>query len=215
MEKILDKSEPSKAWLPAGSATFLAIIIVIVLVIQVFPLSRNWAIGLSIVLVIAGLVVAPLTIKGWLDWRLFRDTAVESTGIVVHRFHEQHEDSYGGGMTHVYFLVVEFTNGQTSVNLKERVDGARYAATQEGSSLTVRFAPSRPELAIFQWAPQPQPLTRPRPPVTARTRARTQTQPGQPFSGLMSPKPVLISENALTQGIGVETPGNEFRGLFE
>ncbi len=210
----MDRKGPSEAWLPGGSATFLAIIIAIVLVIEVFPLSHNWTIGLSIVLVIAGLVVASLTIQGWLDWRLFRDTAVESTGIVVRRIHEQHKDSYGD-MTDVYFLVVEFMNGQTSVKLKEGVDGARYAATQEGSPLTVRFAPSRPELAIFQWAPQPQHLSRPGPPEPARTQPGTQTQPGQPLPGLISPNPVLFSKNVLTLDIGVEAPGNEFRGLFE
>ena len=143
----MDRKEPSKAWLPVGSAAFLGIIIAIVLINMVFPLSRNWTIGLSIVLVIAGLVVVALTSKGWLDWRLFRDTAVESTGTVVRRIHEQHEDSYSGGMTHEYFRVVEFKNGQTSVKLKERVDEYHYAATLEGTSLVVRFAPGRPELA--------------------------------------------------------------------
>ena len=91
MGKILDKKEPSKAWLPGESATFLAIIIAIVLVIAVFSLTRNWTIGLTIVLVIAALAVAPLTVKGWLDWRLFRDTAIDSSGIVVQRIHEQHQ----------------------------------------------------------------------------------------------------------------------------
>ncbi len=150
MEKILDKSEPSEAWLPCGSATFLAIIILIVLVIQVFPLSYNWTIGLSIVLVIAGLVIAPLTINGWLNWRLFRDTAIDSSGIVVQRIHEQHQGDYGG-TTHEYFLVVEFKNGQNFVRLKERMDETGYVATVQGTPLLVRFAPSKPELARFQW----------------------------------------------------------------
>ena len=150
MVKILDKNEPSKVWLPTGSATLLAIILVIVLVIQVFPLPRNWTIGLSIVLVIAGLVVALLTMKGWLDWRLFRDTAVESSGKVVQRIQEEHEGSYGG-VSHVYFLVVHFMNGETTVRLKAGVNETRFAATREGSSVVVRFAPSRPRVARIQW----------------------------------------------------------------
>ena len=83
MEKMLDKNEPGEARLPAGSATFLAIVIGIVLIAWVFPLSRDWTIGLSILLVITGVVVALITIQGWLDWRLFRDTAVESFGALV------------------------------------------------------------------------------------------------------------------------------------
>ena len=150
MEKILDKSEPSEAWLPGGSATFLAIIIVIVLVIQVFPLSRNWTIGLSNLLAIAGLVIAPLTINGWLNWRLFRDTAIESSGKVVQRIHEEHEGSYGG-TSHEYYVVVQFTNGQGSVKLKARVNETPYAAKLEGTSLLVRFAPGRPQLARIKW----------------------------------------------------------------
>ena len=150
MVKILDKSEPSEAWLPCGSATFLAIIILIVLVIQVFPLSYNWTIGLSIVLVIAGLVIAPLTINGWLNWRLFRDTAIESSGKVVQRIHEEHEGGYGG-TSHEYFFVVQFTNGQGSVKLKARVNETRYAATREGASVVVRFAPGRPQVAKIKW----------------------------------------------------------------
>ena len=150
MGKILDKKEPSKAWLSGGSATFLAITIAIVLVIAVFSLSRNWTIGLTIVLVIAALVVTPLTVKGWLDWRLFRDTAIDSSGIVVQRIHEQHQGDYGG-TTHEYFLVVEFKNGQNLVRLKERVDETGYVATLQWTPLLVSFAPSKPELARFQW----------------------------------------------------------------
>ncbi len=150
MEKILDKSEPSEAWLPGGSATFLAIIIAIVLINMVFPLSRNWTVGLSWVLAIAGLVIVPLTINGWLNWRLFRDTAIESSGKVVQRIHEEHKGGYGG-TDHEYFFVVQFTNGQGPVKLKARVNETRYAATREGSSVVVRFAPSRPRVARIKW----------------------------------------------------------------
>ena len=120
------------------------------LVTVVFPLSQDWTLGLSMVLVIAAMVVAPLTIKGWLDWRLFRDTAIESSGKVVQRIHEEHEGGYGE-TSHEYFFVVQFTNGQGSVKLKARVNETRYAATREGASVVVRFAPSRPQVARIKW----------------------------------------------------------------
>ena len=146
------RTGPSQAWLPVGSITLLLIITAIILVTGVFALSRNWTIGLSIGLVMLGLVVALVTISGWRDWRLFRDTAVETPGEVVQRIHEQHEGDYGG-TTHEYFLVVRFMNGKTPIRLKERVDETTYAKTREGSSLVVRYAPSKPRLARFQWVP--------------------------------------------------------------
>ena len=150
LEDIVEKTEPSAAWLPFGSAAALAAIVTLVLVITVFPLSLNWTIGLSIALVIAILVIVSLTIAGWSDWRLFSETSVESKGTVVQRVDKQTKDEYDH-ITHVYFLVVEYIWGQESLKLKERVDKERYAATDEGMSLVVRFAPNKPELAIFDW----------------------------------------------------------------
>lgn len=152
LEKIRNKTEPSEESLPCGSVALLAIIVAIILIAAVFPLSRNWIIGLTIVLVILGLVVVFATVSGWQDWRLFRDTAIEATGTVVQRTHKQHKDSYGD-LTHEYLLVVEFMNDRTSVRLKETINETRYNTTPQGTSLVVRFVPSRPELAIFQWDP--------------------------------------------------------------
>ena len=110
----MDRKEPSEAWLPGGSATFLAIIIAIVLINMVFPLSRNWTIGLSIVLVIAGLVVVALTSKGWLDWRLFRDTA-EGESVHAHG-HLDYLKAVGDPAT-------DSPIGSTDMNLKSAVAG--------------------------------------------------------------------------------------------
>ena len=150
LENIVEKNEPSAAWLPFGSAAALAAIVTLVLVITVFPLSLNWTIGLSIALVIAILVIVSLTISGWSDWRLFSETSVEAMGTVIRRVHQQTKDEYDH-ITHVYVLVVEFIWGGQPLKLKERVDKERYAATNEGRSLVVRFAQNKPELAIFDW----------------------------------------------------------------
>lgn len=151
LENILEKTEPSAAWLPLGSAISLVAIGSLVLVNTAFPLSQNWTIGLSITLLIAITVTFGLTMAGWSDWRLFSQTSVEVMGTVVQRVHKQTKDEYDH-TTHKYFLVVEFTWGQQSLKLKEQVDKKRYNTTAEGRSLLVHFAPNKPELAIFDWA---------------------------------------------------------------
>ena len=147
--QIQYRTAPSGLWLPCGSATLLAIISGIALIVA-SSISRGWTSGLSIVLAILGLVVALVTINGWQDWRLFRDTAVQSPGKLIQRIHKEEKDSYGD-TTHRYFLVVQFMNGETTVKLRVEVDKTRHSKTREGSTLIVRFAPSKPELALFPW----------------------------------------------------------------
>jgi len=150
LENISDKTEPSAAWLPLGSAVSLAAIVTLVLVNTAFPLSQNWTIGLSIAILILIAVTVGLTIAGWSDWRLFSETSVEAKGTVDQRVDHQEKDEYDH-ITHKYFLVVEFNWSQQSLKLKEQVDKRRYNTTAEGRSLVVRFAPNKPELAIFDW----------------------------------------------------------------
>ena len=144
-----DRSEPGGWGLAGGSITLLGIIGAIVLITAVFSLSLGWTIGLNIGLVIVGLVFAGATIEGWRDRRLFRDTAVVVPGKIFQRMHEQHEDSYRE-VSHEYYLLVEFMNGRRPIRLKWRVNEARYQVMCHGSSVAVRFAPSKPELARFE-----------------------------------------------------------------
>lgn len=108
---------------------------------------------------IVGLMVALATIKGWRDWRLFRDTAVESSGKAVQRMHTNYyardSDTADSGWMDEYYLLVQFMNGQTPIRLMEHVDETRYAAMWEGTTLVIRFAPSTPGVARIQWEPEP------------------------------------------------------------
>ena len=114
-------------------------------------------IELAIVLVIVGLLVAMATAGTWRDWRLFRDTVVESSGKVIQRWHRRlWVDETGAEMNNShwvdeFYFHVQFMNGETAIRLTAQVDGTSYAATSEGSSLVVRFAPSKPYLAQFRW----------------------------------------------------------------
>ncbi|MDP6664286.1 MAG: hypothetical protein QF477_09500, partial [SAR202 cluster bacterium] len=126
------------------------IVLAIAFVISGLALSPGWTAGLTLALAIAGVWVMSATARGWQEWRLFDNTAIETTGAVVQRIHEEKKGEYGGTY-HEYFLVVQFTGGQQQIAMKERVDHSRYSRWQEGSSLFVRYAPSKPELARFRW----------------------------------------------------------------
>lgn len=148
MVETIDGFDPGQ-WVILGGALVIAIVIAMVLIIKASDILSGWKTGLTIALVIGGLWLTRATINNWTEWRLLRDTGVESCGMVVEKIRTRHTGYDGTWYSH--HLVVQFTNGQTQVRLKELVDESHYSSAIENSNVVVRFVPTKPQLAQLIW----------------------------------------------------------------
>ena len=87
-----------------------------------------------------------------IDWeherRMYNRTAVEAVGTVVGKAREKGSSDYGDYC--LYHVTVRFSVGSNEILLRAQVGEKLYEATSKGASLTVRYAPSYPSLAMLE-----------------------------------------------------------------
>ncbi len=119
------------------------------------PLSTFFPIAAVLLFIIGG---AASLVK-WLChlniWMQFQRKSVCVEGTVLKRSAElQSFDDGATGWPYQYYVVVEFLNGAELVRLRGRVKDSYYQSIRVGSSVGVRFAPSRPAFAQYKWDDQ-------------------------------------------------------------